>query len=451
MANEPVIFKENKSTQLITTRQDFMNENNRKYGGSGKFSFRKYKTDKERILEYLQEKESNESQIHSQAKKAKAEEIKRLPSVEQPIMRFKPRTDLERIYYSINDYSFGKVPKEVIEEQLKKLNLNEVKKKEEEANKDAMLLSKFENIDEKAVEELQTQKDFLNKQGYSEKNSETVKQISMILENYHKQNVKHEDDPSRFQSKHAWRSHVNKKAAKKLMGEYNKKTHFKAASVYSFHLDDYKNTFNGSNNISYNFPSHFANKKNSRAGKTLNYFYLQRDADKQAAAGTTANFLSFHSFDEPDQDEKEQNKQLLNLSSVNNPDASRGLRNLSQATSSNNFYKVSNFPHNSAKTANIRENRHLPNPRLTSLDFNPLVNKKEQIYDPKNLVYLKNISQSNSIADINSNKSKGIKNLGFLSNLKRKTMNILSMKNDNINNFLNQLSTNDMEDMRKCK
>jgi hypothetical protein len=105
-------------------------------------------------------------------------------------MRFKPGTDLERLYYAINEYSFGKVSKDVVDEQLKSLNLNEVKKNEDEANKySAALLERFENIDEKAAEELLTQKEFLIKQGYNEMNSETVKQITLIIEQYNKKHI----------------------------------------------------------------------------------------------------------------------------------------------------------------------------------------------------------------------------------------------------------------------
>ena len=40
-------------------------------------------------------------------------------------MRFKPRTDLERIYETINSISFGSVKKDGVNKQLKKLNLIE--------------------------------------------------------------------------------------------------------------------------------------------------------------------------------------------------------------------------------------------------------------------------------------------------------------------------------------
>jgi hypothetical protein len=105
-------------------------------------------------------------------------------------------------------------------------------------------------------------------------NSETVKQITLNIEQYNNKNIKNENDPSRFKTKRASRSHVNKKAAKKLFLENNKKTHFKAASIFSNHLDD-----------------HF--KKNN-SGKSKESFGNK----------TQDNFQNFTEFDEPWKDDE---------------------------------------------------------------------------------------------------------------------------------------------------
>jgi len=424
MANNPITIKEH-NFHFNTTRQDFMNDNNRKFGGSGKFSFRKYKTDKERIDEYLREKELNDKKTVKPSERQLAQrldEYKSHHSVEQPIMRFKPRTDLERMYYTINEYSFGKVPKEVVDEQLRKLNLNEVKKNEEEDNQDLNFLSKFENIDERTVEELQTQKEFLNKQGYNEKNSETVKQITLIIEQYNKRHVKNEDDPTKFKSKHAWRQHVNKKLAKKFLGEYNKKTHFKAASIFSHHLDEYKNKL----------------RKNQLQNKTQE------------------NFLNFNSFDEPGQDDNINENVFYNGTTSNFYNSSSNFGGFTQTRTSefynttNDFWKLNDLLKKTYKSTNTFGEFNIP---FNNIDFNPLNKKTDEMYDPKSLIYLKKISQNNSVSEINSEKNSAHpKNFGFLSNLKKNNMNLLAMKNEvnnNNNNFFNQ-SINDIEDVRKC-
>ena len=46
----------------------------------------------------------------------------------QPQMRFKPRTDLERVYDTLNGYQYSENEKQVIERQLRKINLYDYKK-----------------------------------------------------------------------------------------------------------------------------------------------------------------------------------------------------------------------------------------------------------------------------------------------------------------------------------
>lgn len=261
MVDHPVTLKEYVMPSLNTTRQDYMNDNNRKFGGSAKFNFRKYKTDKERLDEYLREKEESQAHI-DRIKKTKEEKEKsenatnnKYYSIEQPTMRYKPRTDLERIYYTVNDYSYGKISKDIINEQLSKLHLNDLKKNnDDEKNAENSLMEKYKNLDENVIEELQTQKEFLNRQGYNEKNSETVKQIQLILSSYNSKNSaqnnmngsitnssSNEDiKGSKMRHKLALKNQINSYAAKKMMREYNTKTFFKAASVFSFNLNSYQ-------------------------------------------------------------------------------------------------------------------------------------------------------------------------------------------------------------------
>jgi hypothetical protein len=156
MVDKPITLKEYVMPSMKTTRQDYINDKNRKLGGSSKFSFRKYKTDKERLEEYLREKGENQKHIERiKGKNATPEKTeianKFYYSIEQPSMRYKPRTDLERIYYSVNEYCYGKVSKDILDEQLSKLNLNQLKKKDEEDPMENTLLDKYKTIDEKLL------------------------------------------------------------------------------------------------------------------------------------------------------------------------------------------------------------------------------------------------------------------------------------------------------------
>ena len=61
----------------------------------------------------------------------------------QPIMRFKPRTDLERIYDTINSVYYGSVKKDLVNKQIKNLQYikpvnDEVLSNEEEENDSAL-------------------------------------------------------------------------------------------------------------------------------------------------------------------------------------------------------------------------------------------------------------------------------------------------------------------------
>ena len=49
----------------------------------------------------------------------------------QPEMRFKPRTDLERVYDMVNGYKYGLARKDVLDKQLKNLDLNKYKNSNE--------------------------------------------------------------------------------------------------------------------------------------------------------------------------------------------------------------------------------------------------------------------------------------------------------------------------------
>ena len=399
MANSPIIIKEDEH-QLLTTRQEFINDKNRKYGGSGKFTFRKYKTDKERLEEYLRDKESIDKLIV----KPKIENPNNIPpkhhhyySVQQPTMRFKPRTDLERIYCSVNEQTYGKISKDVVNEQLNKLQLNEVKKTVDDENDENDMLAKYGNMDENTVEMLQIQKEYLNKQGYDEKNSETVKNIALILENYQKNKIKSDEDPSRFKSKKDWRSHVNTKIVKKFLGEYNQKTHFKAATIYSFKLDNHK------------------------TNKSKKFEYMK----------TEANNLNYDAIDQQTSQETEQNTQ----------------NDFYETT--NHFTNINNLMKKSFKKDILDD----ISPKDFNVDFNPLFKKEKEIFDPIKLMYLKNLYEGNSTIIENKENSKlNQKNSGFLSSIKNKSMNILAMKNElNVNASLNQLNVNEVEDLKKCK
>jgi len=122
----------------------------------------------------------------------------------QPKMRFKARTDLERIFDVISQNSFGKMSKNVLNNNLKKLDPDILRKQE-------LLIRRLqENIDP----------DF-NKLGIKLEKKKKLKLMEP------RQNI--------IQPK---LNHVDNTSATMLMKELYNKTHFKAASSFSlFHPD----------------------------------------------------------------------------------------------------------------------------------------------------------------------------------------------------------------------
>lgn len=107
-------------------------------------------------------------------------------------MRFKPRTDLERIFDTINDYSYGKINKEILNKQLKNLD---VKKTEVLEDSDHNQLPNSSDDKTNVIAEITSSK--LN----------NIKRYKRKL--------------------------VDNSEAKNLLKDYHNKTHFKAATDVS--------------------------------------------------------------------------------------------------------------------------------------------------------------------------------------------------------------------------
>jgi hypothetical protein len=116
-------------------------------------------------------------------------------------MRFKARTDLERIFDTINSYSFGRINRDIINKQLKSLDLNVPDITEE-------------NEEEEELEFGRPKRD------RSEELEYIKNKIAQNFEKTEKTEVK----------KSRKRRHVDNSEAKNLMKEYHNKTHFKAAT-----------------------------------------------------------------------------------------------------------------------------------------------------------------------------------------------------------------------------
>jgi hypothetical protein len=203
MATSPIKIKDY-SNNISSTRQEFLEEENQKIIGSKGFVFKSFKTEKERVADYLKERNTIFSKINvDQIRESKSPN----PEIVQPSMRFKPRTDLERIYDTINTYSYGKANKSIIDKQLRQLDLN---------------VSKRNHEDELEFEEIPdyTKTNFAKQRIKTQDEKMTEK----------RQQIK---DQRKETKNKIYRKFVDNSEARNLMSELHYKTHFKGAAGFT--------------------------------------------------------------------------------------------------------------------------------------------------------------------------------------------------------------------------
>lgn len=216
MVKNPLVIKEH-VCPVESTRKQFMEETSQNIKGSKKFSFKKYLTEKERLKQYYaQEKhviDVYEDKGKTNAKKVPDKKRKRTHTViyQQPRMRFKPRTEFERIVDTINDYNYGKVNNDLIKKQLKNMELALMKKK---------LLKEKRNELSDSQSDSDSSNDNANNANVKGNKHETS--TERTSHNQSKQSF--------YKNKGSSRILVDNSVAKKLMEEYHYKTHFKAAA-----------------------------------------------------------------------------------------------------------------------------------------------------------------------------------------------------------------------------
>lgn len=145
----------------------------------------------------------------------------------QPTMRYKPRTDLERVYDILNGYNYNQASRDIIERQLKSINLYDYKKN---------------SINEGGKEESRILKRprFLSKS--LQRKTKKRKNVNSLYKMNH---VYYNPDKSSYKP---WqrREDLNTEAYG-FLSSYHYKTHFKAAEEIA--ESDYKTNNKGHNNL----------------------------------------------------------------------------------------------------------------------------------------------------------------------------------------------------------
>lgn len=231
MVNTPIEIKDY-SNKVISTRKELLEEENSKIIGKKGFQFKSFQTEKERVQEYLQQKDtiynkSNIRQLQLYSPGDTKKEPKHIEydspnnSIMQPSMRFKARTDLERIFETINNYSYGRADKELVQKQLRNLELNVSKKNETE-------------------EEHHSDDEYIPSYTMASLKPHMMTESERFRDMHDK--ILNERRNGLNKNKNIKRKLITNVEAKNLMSEYHKKTHFKAAT--GFTLFDNQTTVN---------------------------------------------------------------------------------------------------------------------------------------------------------------------------------------------------------------
>ena len=155
--------------------------------------------------------------IISKAEEDKYKYILKNDLIIQPEMRFKPRTDLERVYDMINGYKYGRVKRDILDKQLKNIDLYKYKNSNE-------LKKRIKK--ELKIEKVETS----SSENESENENENIHLSSQIEKIKGKKNKLYFNPNSVDFKEKPWMKRIDLNAdAYKILNSYHYKTHFKAA------------------------------------------------------------------------------------------------------------------------------------------------------------------------------------------------------------------------------
>ena len=124
MAEKPVMVKKTKD-KFSTARQEFLSKTSNRILDKKGFQFKSYKSDKERIHEFLKGKETLDKYLEQISKeKKKKEKLKKKrnePKLIQPSMRFTARTDFERVFDILKNRHVLYEEEKILQNQLAKM------------------------------------------------------------------------------------------------------------------------------------------------------------------------------------------------------------------------------------------------------------------------------------------------------------------------------------------
>ena len=208
-------------------------------------------------------------------------------SILQPKMRFTARTDLERVYDALNGNYMRKGDREVIERQLKYINLFNYKNPKDLLKEDR----DFHSLDNDNFIQKEDNNSLVNLASI-QKDKKGIKDIYLPARIYYE---------PRNNNKKSWARKENLNTeAKELLYSYHIKTHFKATEEIAEYMSNDKKKLNESNFLLphlYENNRYKNNKKNSPRYKSVNN-RRQIDYSKMEDTSKLFNFEKEHEKDE---------------------------------------------------------------------------------------------------------------------------------------------------------
>ena len=257
MAAKPYVITDY-SSPVENTRTQLIAEEKEKIKGAHGFIFNKFKTERQRIEEYLKNKEYERnisiinnlglSLLKSDMKNDSSFLKKQKSQFLQPSMRFKPRTDLERIVDHYEKNSPGNIDKSILKRQLSKLELNKAK-----GDKIKKVKVYNDSLDPNLGEEEEEENPFFRKGSTGKDKKQTIsilnsankgffidKDLDKELYNDKLKDI-YNNSPKliiandKSINKYLKRKQVDNSRAKEILKELYQKTHFKGAIDLASH------------------------------------------------------------------------------------------------------------------------------------------------------------------------------------------------------------------------
>ena len=216
MAEKPIIIKKEKD-KYSTSRQELFALTSNKILDKKGFQFKSYKSDKERINEFLKSKaflnKYLEEIIKIKKKKEKQRKKKNEPKLIQPSMRFTARTDLERVYDILRNREILYDEEKIIKNQLAKMGFtsqnidseDNMDDNEEESETNHFIINHKNSTNEILSDEEKHKKELHNKIIQQRKNMINKRKFLLNIEN----------------------KKIDNSKARRLRGELYQRTHFK--------------------------------------------------------------------------------------------------------------------------------------------------------------------------------------------------------------------------------